>query len=767
MDKNELRNYFSKNWHEYYYLDFFKEYGFKRKQCIKCKRFFWTLDENRNTCNDSSCDGYSFIGKKIEDIDYIEAWKKIENFFIKNGHESIRRYPVVARWFPDLYFVVASVVNFYRKVNGNIDFELPADKVIVPQFCLRFNDLENVGITGRHYVSFVMVGQHTIPEQNGYWKDETIRLDFELLTKEFKIDPIEITFIEDVWIGSQAFGYSLEYFVRGLELGNAVFTEFEFYGNSFRRLSKRFVDMGAGLERFPWLLSGKPNSYLITFEPVINFIIKSEGIRIDDDFLFKFHYNAGYFDLTEIDIEDFYKNIGSKIGLNIEEIKNKINLYSSIFRIADFSRALLLAINDGALPSNVGGGYNLRIILRKMLKYYEQNKFNFDLIKIFEILANQLEYFDNTLKESIDVIQKVIEVEKKKYQNTKQQAIKVVKKILSEKGKLEKDDIRLLYESFGVRPEFLEEELGIRIDKKIIEDIRKKEEIRIEERKINVPNIEVKEMYYDDIYEFEAKIEKIIDNYVILDRTAFFPTQGGQKYDTGYIENSKVIEVIKVGKTILHKVDSIENLKEGQIVKCKIDVERRKQLTIHHDSAHIILAAARKVLGKHVWQAGAEKDVDKARIDITHFENLSEKQIEEIENYANEIVNKNLKIEKEILDRSEAEKKYGFRIYQGGYVPEKKIRIVKIGDIDIEACSGTHGNNTKEIGLIKIISTKKISDDIIRIEFVAGDAAIKFLKEKEKILDEICNFLNCSYEEAIEKVKNLFNLWKERRKKIK
>ncbi|MEM4772455.1 MAG: alanine--tRNA ligase-related protein, partial [Nanoarchaeales archaeon] len=472
-------------------------------------------------------------------------------------------------------------------------------------------------------------------------------------------------------------------------------------------------------------------------------------------------------DLTEIDIEDFYKNIGSKIGLNIEEIKNKINLYSSIFRIADFSRALLLAINDGALPSNVGGGYNLRIILRKMLKYYEQNKFNFDLIKIFEILANQLEYFDNTLKESIDIIQKVIEVEKKKYQNTKQQAIKIVKKILSEKGKLEKDDIRLLYESFGVRPEFLEEELGIRIDKKIIEDIRKKEEIRIEERKINVPNIEVKEMYYDNIYEFEAKIEKIIDNYIILDRTAFFPTQGGQKYDTGYIENSKVIEVIKVGKTILHKVDSIENLKEGQIVKCKIDVERRKQLTIHHDSAHIILAAARKVLGKHVWQAGAEKDVDKARIDITHFENLNEKQIEEIENYANEIVNKNLKIEKEILDRSEAEKKHGFKIYQGGYVPEKKIRIVKIGDIDIEACSGTHGNNTKEIGLIKIISTKKISDDIIRIEFVAGDAAIKFLKEKEKILDEICNFLNCSYEEAIEKVKNLFNLWKERRKKIK
>jgi len=764
MDKEKLRELFSKNWQEFYNLNFFKEKGFVRKICKKCGKAFWTLDANRETCGDSSCDGYSFIGKEIEKISYVDTWKRIEKFFVKNGHESIKRYPVVARWFPDLYFVVASVVNFYRKVNGNIDFELPANKLVVPQFCLRFNDLENVGITGRHYVSFVMIGQHTIPEKNGYWKDETIRLDFELLTKEFKIKPEEITFIEDVWIGSQAFGYSLEYFVRGLELGNAVFTEFEFFGDSFRKLNKRLVDMGAGLERFAWIMNGTPTSYQITFEPVIDFIVKSEGINFDVDFMNRFYSLAGYFDLTEIDKNEFFKNLSKSLGLSEKEIIEKINLYSSIFRIADFSRALLLAINDGALPSNVKGGYNLRVILRKMFKITSDFNFSFDLIKVFEILSKQLEYFDDSLKESLDVIQKILDIEKKKYINTKNQAKKVVEKILKEKNELSKEDLRLLYESYGVRPEFLEEEFNLKIDKSFLEELRKKEEEKKEEIKLDIPQIEVQELYYDDVYEFEAKILKIKDNFVILDRTAFFPTQGGQKHDSGYIKNSKVIDVIKIGKTIVHKVDNVSDLKEGEIVKCVIDRERRKRLTVHHDAAHILLAACRKVLGKHVWQAGAEKDVDKARLDITHFEGLSEEEIEKIENVANEIVNLGLPIEKEFLERNEAEKKYGFRIYQGGYVPEKIIRIVKIGNVDVEACSGTHGNNTKDVKLIKIISTKKISDDVVRIEFVAGDAAIEFLKEKEKVYEEVKKLLSANDENIVEKARELFEEWKKKRK---
>ncbi len=761
MNKEELRKHFEKNWEKYYSLDFFKKEGFIRKKCIKCNKNFWTLDENRNVCGDSACVGYQFIGKKIEDISYIDAWKKISNFFKKNNHEIINRYPVVCRWFPDLYFVVASIVNFYRKQNGNIYFELPYSKLIVPQFCLRFNDLENVGITGRHYTCFVMIGQHSMPSLGGYWKEEATEIDFTLLTKEFKIPKEEITFIEDVWIGSQAFGYSLEYFVRGLELGNIVFTEFEFFDDSFREMKQKIIDMGAGLERFPWLLSGVASSYLKTFEPQIEYLKKY--VEFDFNFLNEFYKIAGYFDLTEIKKEEFLEKV--KKELNFENVEQKIFYHASIFKILDYLRALLFAISDGALPSNVGGGYNLRKICREIFDLFGKYNFNFDIAKILEIFANQLEIFDKTLKENVNLVFDVIENEKKKYNEHKKRAKKILEKILKNKSELSYEEAKLLYESHGITRDII---LSLYPNVKVPEILVSEKKVeRKEEKKVDVSNLpETKILFYDNVFEFEAKVLRIIDKYVILDKTAFYPTMGGQKHDTGFINGCKVINVFKVGNVIVHEVEKI-NFSENQLVKCIVDKERREILTKHHTATHIVLAACRKVLGNHVWQAGAEKDVDKARLDITHYKEISEEEIEKIEENANEIIKQNLNVDCFFIERTEAEKNFGFKIYQGGYVPEKIVRIVKIGNIDIEACSGTHVKNTSEIEIIKIINVKKIADNVYRFEFVAGKKAIEFLKEREKILDEICKFLNCNYENAFEKVKELFNEWKKKVKKKK
>ena len=112
-------------------------------------------------------------------------------------------------------------------MGSKVVFEFPANPLVVPQTCLRFKDLENVGVTGRHFSSFCMIGQHSIPENGGYWKDECVDLDFRLLTQQFGIKKEEVVFVEDVWAGGGSFGSSLEYFVKGLELGNAVFTEFQ------------------------------------------------------------------------------------------------------------------------------------------------------------------------------------------------------------------------------------------------------------------------------------------------------------------------------------------------------------------------------------------------------------------------------------------------------------------------------------------------------------------------------------------------------------
>ena len=149
MDKKEILLKFSTDPERYYKVKLFENEGFERKSCATCKRFYWTVDENRVNCPDHSDDTYSFIGNPPtkKRFDYTQAWKEVESFFVKNGHTSVNRYPVVCRWRDDLYFTIASIVDFQRVMGSKVTFEFPANPLVVPQTCLRFKDLENVGVT--------------------------------------------------------------------------------------------------------------------------------------------------------------------------------------------------------------------------------------------------------------------------------------------------------------------------------------------------------------------------------------------------------------------------------------------------------------------------------------------------------------------------------------------------------------------------------------------------------------------------------------------
>jgi alanyl-tRNA synthetase len=292
---------------------------------------------------------------------------------------------------------------------------------------------------------------------------------------------------------------------------------------------------------------------------------------------------------------------------------------------------------------------------------------------------------------------------------------------------------------------------------------------RKEEKKIsidvsNLPKTKV--LYYEDVLKFRARVLKVSGNFVVLDQTAFYPTSGGQEHDSGYIGGSRVVDVFNFGSIIVHQLESCE-LKEGQVVDCEVDKKRREILKKHHDAIHIISGAARKILGFHVHQHGAEKTEEKARIDITHFENLSEEEKERIEDLANKIVEKGLPIKKFVMRRGEAERKYGFGIYAGGYIPSKELRIVEIPGFDVEACGGLHGENTKDVGFIKILRTKRIADGLVRIEIKAGEVALDYLREKEKILKEVAKKLGVKEEKVPEAVKKLFEDWKQKRKQLK
>ncbi len=735
MNKKEILDKFSADPQRYYNVNLFEDQGFERKSCKKCNRYFWTLDANRDNCPECSDDMYSFIGDPptTKRFDYTQSWKEVESFFVKNNHTSINRYPVVCRWRDDLYFTIASIVDFQRVMGSKVTFEFPANPLVVPQTCLRFKDLENVGVTGRHFSSFCMIGQHSIPNENGYWKDECVNLDFNLLTQQFGIDKKEITFVEDVWEGGGSFGSSLEYFVRGLELGNAVFTEFQGDLSDYKTLDQRIIDMGAGLERFAWITMGTPTAYDCCFGPITEKLIEQAGIDTNSSVLTPYFTEIAknlelYEDLTQV-----RKNAIKTTGLTDEQINRIIIPLEGIYLIIDHIRTLIFAISDGALPSNVGGGYNLRIMLRRIVSTMDRMKLKFDLDEIIDI---QIDYLKNTypeLEDTRDDVKEIISIEAGRYDSSKQRMQKIVSKLDKEPSVT---DLIRLYESDGVTPEYLKE-------MKVISEIpstfyaklsdlhqSKKQKEQVILPLEGIPDTELL-FYSDDPREFDAKVLKVFDNFVVLDKTGFYARGGGQEPDHGKIGDWDIVDITKHGNIVVHEIKG-DVPKEGETVSCVVDARRRDGITKNHTSTHIINTSARSVLGSWVWQHSAFKEADHARLDITHHSALTDEDVVKIEQTANGIIEKSIPVKIENFDRGTAEQKYGFRIYQGGVVPVKSVRIVSIGDLDIEACGGTHVANTSDVEQIKITRTKRIQDGVVRIEFVSGDGAKEFVKKKQE-----------------------------------
>jgi len=737
LNKKEILKEFSSNPDKYYQVKLFQEQGFVRKACLKCGRFFWTLNAERELCPDDADDTYSFIGEPptTKRFDYTQAWKQVEEFFIKNNHTSVSRYPVVCRWRDDLYFTIASIVDFQRVMGSKVVFEFPANPLIVPQTCLRFKDLENVGVTGRHFSSFCMIGQHSIPDSQGYWKDECVDLDFRLLTDQFGIKKEEVVFVEDVWAGGGSFGPSLEYFVRGLELGNAVFTEFQGELGQHTTLDQRVIDMGAGLERFAWITNGTPTAYDCCFGPITNHLLEKIGIE-PNSVMLRNYFTAiaknleKYDDLTEV-----RKHAVSTAGLTEEQINRIITPLEGMYLITDHLRTLIFAITDGALPSNVGGGYNLRMMLRRINGTIDRMKFKLDIDELIDMHIDYLKDTYPELDSKRQNVKTILKLESQRYVESKSRMGKMTGR-LKEKGRaLTVDELITLYESDGITPEYLKEiEVISEIPSSFyakLSDLHQSDKKKTMEQ-FSLENIPETDMlfYKDNPMKFEAKVLKIFEKGVILDKTSFYARGGGQEPDHGTISGFKVIDVNKHGGIILHELEG-GIPKEGETVSCEVDVTRRTNITKNHTSTHILNSSARGVLGSWVWQHSAFKDDDHARLDITHHSSLTEQQVQDIEKTANEIVAKDIPVTIENYDRGIAEQKYGFKIYQGGVVPVKSVRIVSIADFDVEACGGTHVKKTRDIELIKITKTKRIQDGVVRIEFVSGPTAQEYVKQQE------------------------------------
>jgi len=783
-----------------YNIEYFRSNKFYRKQCQICKRYFWTQDESKEICGEPPCGEYEFIGnspmnKSMNLKDMREFYLK---FFEENGHKRIKTYPITARWRKDVFFTQASIYDFQPYVlNG--DVEPPANPLTISQICVRFNDIDNVGKTGRHFTMFEMMAHHAFNKKDKfiYFKDKTVELCNTLLVEKLGIKPEHISYVESEWEGGGNAGPCFEVIVDGIELATLVFMMYKDVidndGSVKRQLmDMQVVDTGYGLERFVWMSQGKENAYECVFPEVLKFLKNKLNLNNDDwtnKILAEYSKVAGNFNVeSKKDLNALRNEVAKRIGIDVNELNKIVFPYENLYAIADHTRALMFLLNDSVVPSNTKAGYFARLLIRRTIRALKNLNLN---VSIGEIVEKHINVFKDDfpeLDENKNEILNLIEVEERKYAETLNEGKNIINKLIKQKEKegINTDDLIMLYDTYGLNPEIVKEFL----DKKKIEisvpddfyiQVAKKHEKEIknveEEKEINlnldgIPETEL--LYYNnsEIFEFDAKILKIFGNYIILDRTYFYPEGGGQECDKGNIENLKVIDVQKKGGVVLHKVEGNLNLNEAQIVHCEIDKERRLQLTAHHTATHIINACARRLLGNHIFQTGAHKSMDLARLDITHYALLTDDELQKIEDCANEIVANGYNVEASFLERNEAESKYGFRIYQGGAVPGKFIRVVRIIDnnknlIDAEACGGTHFKNTKDVGIIKIINQKRIQDGVLRLEFVAGKSALKFVNEREKILKSCAKIFSVDASQLQKTCERFFNEWKELRKENK
>ncbi len=390
-------------------------------------------------------------------------------------------------------------------------------------------------------------------------------------------------------------------------------------------------------------------------------------------------------------------------------------------------------------------------------------------------MERQLKYWSKDFTELRDfnnILPEIIELEIDKYEKIKKNMGKIVSSYLRRGYKPNLDLLIELYDSHGIHPDYANEYLlkekgvEIKVPFNFTELVAKKHlsEKKIEKKKMELPSDLPKtiKLYYKDQY-LRSSYGKILfkgGDFLILDKTIFYPTGGGQVHDTGEINKNgsrlKVIDVREEDGYILHFVrGDLADFNVGDEVELHINWGRRYSLMKHHTSTHILLQALKRILGPHVWQAGVLKEVEYAHLDITHYTVPDETVIEELENVINKIVSDNRFVYARYVDRGEAEKRYGISIYQGGVIPGRKLRIVEVDGWDIEACGGTHVRRTGEIQLIKITNVEKLQDGIIRFTYVAGDKALKYLQELHGQVTKLSNLLNIGYSEIYDSLKSL------------
>ena len=715
------------------------------------------------------------------------------SFFEKHGHARVKPYPVVARWRSDIYLTHASIIDFQPYVTDGIA-PPPANPLVIAQPCIRLVDIANTGPTfGRHLTLFEMGGHHAFnyPDKEVYWKDQTVRYHHEFVTDLLGVKSDEVTYKEDVWVGGGNAGPDVECIVGGLEVATLVFMQYKVVNGEFIKLPIRTVDTGYGLDRFAWLSQGVPSCFHAVYGKLLDKIFAMAGLKVDDDLLFSVSKYSG---LVSVDKTanrlDARRQVAKLVGMPVDELDKVLMPIENAFAVADHTKCLSFILSEGIVPSNIHEGYLARLLFRRVYRLLKMLGMS---ERLYDVVDMQVDFWSKDyphIKSMRKEIMEMLKVEEEKFEDTIKRGEGLVKRIADELkakrvSRLPEATLSELYDSHGLPPEIVKEAAeaeGVTVEvpenfyalianrhtqaTKPVEEEETKAEATLETAVAKLPPTE--QLYYADAYvkEFDAKVLKVINSqYVVLERTYFYPEGGGQPADHGFLTFGKakaeVVDVRKVGRVILHKIKGSTAPKEGTVVKGMLDWDKRYALMKAHTATHLVNGAARRVLGEHVWQHGTQKGVESTRLDISHYSRLTPEEIHKIETLANQAVLANMPVTTAWMPRSQAESQYGFRLYQGGAVPGKDIRVVKTGDWDVEACAGTHLKRTGEIGFIKIVYTERIQDGVERLGYAVGLQALKAVQQQERLLWKVSETLGAPLEKLDKTAEKLMKELKE------
>ena len=814
-------------------LQVFHDNGYTRRQCRVTDLWFWTCDPQRETCGDTEEDEYTFIGAPII-AGYEQRGRELKDLmreafisFLEGiGHTRITPYPVLARWRDDIHLTIASIADFQPHVTSG-EVEPPANPLAISQPCIRLNDVDAVGRSGRHLTTFEMMAHHVFnrPDEGKmyYWMDECVEYCHDLLCGTFGIDPSEVTYVENPWSGGGNAGAAVEVIVGGLELATLVFMnleenedgDVEIKGVKYSEMPLQIIDTGYGLERFCWAAAGTPTIYEAIYPESVAWLKDLAS------------FSATSFDMSQDELDSLLGEMSRLFGImNIEvgsdgdrmrdvflkrlaerghtidaELFESITQpLSRIYAIPDHMHALSNMLGDGLVPSNAKAGYLARMIARRVLRMRDDLGLK---VSLADLATHHLEvnYSIERMKQTQDGLVTILKGEEERYDEMLRKGNQVVKTAIKDipKSATELPDgiLFTINDSHGIAPDLVInianglgwKSLVLRTGFSAEMAERHAEMAKTAAKSVaakplieSIPDLpKTIPLYYEDVSQqnFEASVLSCLPlvgedipegatHGIILDRTCFYPEGGGQEGDYGTLTTDSashpVLDTRKVGELVVHLCTG--GFEVGDMIHGELDWERRRQLMDHHTSVHIVGGAARKLLGPHIYQAGANKSVESARLDITHHRRLNRRDLDAIESLANEVVQNVSRTEKITLDRKDADRKFGFDLYQGGAPKGSDIRILRIADHDIQACGGTHHDEPGRIGQIRIVRSNAVQDGVERLHIVAGQAAMVHARGQEEILRNTSDIFQVPVDELPTTANRFFGEWKEQRKRI-